>query len=116
MASGLPASQFAPTSRRGADYRFLVFAPGIVRRVDIPETLAAENGVLDVGVTAQPGDEIRPLRSTSERAGFLIATGETLQEATERADRGCREISIHYADGTTRHASELVEFRELAHS
>ena len=69
-----------------------------------------------MGVTVQPGDEIRPLRSTSERAGFLVAVGETLQEAVERADRGCREILIDYADGTTRHASELVAFRELAHS
>ncbi len=56
------------------------------------------------------------MRSTSERAGFLVAIGETLPDAVERADRGCREISIHYADGTTRHAAELVEFRELAHS
>ena len=60
--------------------------------------------------------EIRPLRSTSERAGFLVAVGKTIQEAVERADRGCREISIYYADGTTRHAADLVEFRELAHS
>jgi hypothetical protein len=64
----------------------------------------------------QPGDEIRPLRSTSERAGFLVAVGETLSEAVERADRGCREILIRYVDGATRHAAELVEFRELAHS
>lgn len=116
MACGMPPKQFAPTSRRGADYRFLVFPPGVVKRVEVPEKLAADNGVLDVGVTVHPGDEVRLLRSTSERAGFLVAIGETLQEAAERADRGCREISIHYADGTTRHASELVEFRELAHS
>ena len=48
--------------------------------------------------------------------GFVVAVGDTLQEAVERADRGCREISIRYADGTTHHAAELVEFRELAHS
>jgi biotin carboxylase len=116
MACGLPPSQFEPMLRRGADYRFLVFPPGIVERVRVPETLAVDGRLLDVGVTTQPGDEIRPLRSTSDRAGFLVAVGETLPEAVERADRGCREISIHYADGSTRHAAELVEFRELAHS
>ena len=115
MACGIQPSQFEPTRRRGADYRFLVFAPGVVERVGIPEALVADRAVLDVGVTVQPGDEIRPLRSTSERAGFLVATGETLQEAVQRADRCCRAISIHYADGTTRHASELLEFRELIH-
>ena len=116
MACGMAPLQFDPTCRRGADYRFLVFAPGVVERVNIPDTLVADDRILDVGVTVQPGDKIRPLHTTSERAGFLVAIGDTRQEAAERADRGCREISIQYADGTTRHASELVEFREMAHS
>jgi biotin carboxylase len=116
MACGTLPSQFEPTHRRGADYRFLVFPPGIVERVEIPETLTTKKGLLDVGVTVRSGDEIRALRSTSERAGFLVAVGETLPEAVERADCGCREISIHYADGSMHHAAELVEFRELAHS
>ena len=116
MACGMSPGQFTPTSRLGADYRFLVFAPGIVRDVEISEAVLADGDILDVGVTVHPGDEIRPLRSTADRAGFLVATGETLQDAVQRADRGCRQISIQYADGSTRHASELVEFRELAHS
>lgn len=116
IACGIPPSQFDPTRRRGADYRFLVFPPGIVERVTIPDGLIANATILDAGVTVRPGDEIRPLRSASERAGFLVATGETRQQAVERADQGCREIFIKYADGTSRHASELVEFRELAHS
>ena len=116
MACGLPPDQFEPSRRRGADYRFLVFAPGVVDRITIPDALMTGKQTLDIDVTVKCGDEIRPLRSTSERAGFVVAVGETLQEAVERADRGCREISIRYADGTTRHAAELVEFRELAHS
>ena len=115
MACGMPPSQFVPTRRRGADYRFLVFPPGIIERIVVPDEVS-DSGVLDVGLTVQPGDEIRPLRSTSERAGFLVAIGETLEDAVERADRGCREILIQYADGTMRHAAELVEFQELAHS
>jgi biotin carboxylase len=113
MACGMPPTEFKPTCRRGADYRFLIFPPGVAQGIDIPETLLADGRVLDAGVTVQPGDEIRPLRSTSERAGFLVAVGDTLPEAVERADRGCREILIRYADGTTRHAAELVEFREI---
>jgi biotin carboxylase len=116
MACGIPPSQFEPSQRRGGDYRFLVFGPGVVEQVAIPATVVADVGILDVGITVQPGDEIRPLRSTSDRTGFLVAVGETLPEAVARADRGCREILIRYADGTTRHAAELVEFRELAHS
>jgi biotin carboxylase len=116
MACGTPPSQFDRLHRRGADYRFLVFAPGAVEHVEIPEALVKDKCVLDVGVTVQRGDQIRPLRSTSERAGFLVAVGETLQDAVARADRGCREILLRYADGSQRHAAELLEFRELAHS
>jgi biotin carboxylase len=116
MACGLSPSQFVPRNRRGADYRFLVFPPGIVQRIGIPDTLVTDERVLDLGVTLKPGDEIRPLRSTSDRAGFVVAVGDTLPEAVERADRSCREISIGYADGTTRYARELMEFRELANT
>jgi len=115
MACGLPPRTFIPTTNRGADYRFLVFPPGRVERVVIPDSVSRE-GILDAGLTVQPGDEIRLLRSTSERAGFLVATGDTLEEAAERADQGCREIAIQYADGTLKHAAKLVEFQELAHS
>jgi biotin carboxylase len=116
MACGIAPIQFVPVSRRGADYRFLIFSPGAVKQVTVAESLANDANILDSGVTVKPGDTIRPLHTTSERAGFLVATGETLEEAAAHADRGCREVSIEYADGTIRHAAELVEFRELAHS
>lgn len=115
MACGIPPSQFVPTRRFGADYRFLVFPPGVVKKIAVPRSLSGSD-VLDVGLTVRPGNEIRPLHSTSERAGFLVTVGQNLEQAVERADRGCREISIEYADGIVRHASELVEFQELAHS
>lgn len=111
MACGLPPSQFVPIAHRGADYRFLVFPPGVIEQIDIPEIVT--NNILDVGITFRPRDEIRPLRSTSERAGFLVALGETLEEASKYADRGCREITIRYVDGCVRHAAQLLDFQEL---
>ena len=116
MACGMDPVGFVPRSRRGADYRFLIFAPGMVENVNIPEALAQDREIMDVGITVRRGDTIHPLRSTSDRAGFLVAKGQTLDEAVEIADRACREITVRYQDGTTRHAFELFEFRELAHS
>ena len=116
MASGIAPSQFTPIASRGADYRFLIFPPGIVENIHTPETVASDSSILDVGLTLQPGSSIGPLHSTSDRAGFLVATGEDLDEAIACADRSCRQISIRYADGTTHHASGLTTFRELTHS
>jgi len=116
MACGLAPDPFVPASRRGADYRFLIFPPGTVEAVSIPKALMDSRDVLDVDLTLRRGDDIRPLRSTSERAGFLVTVGDTLAEAVERADHGCCEISIRYADGSVHHAAELMDFQELAHS
>jgi biotin carboxylase len=115
MACGITPGQFDPVERRAADYRFLVFAPGVVERIDIPQAFQKDPHVLDIGVTLKPGDEIRELRTTAERAGFLVSLGDNLEEAVERADRACREVSICYADGRAGHARELHEFRELVH-
>ena len=115
MACGVAPAQFLPVQRRGADYRFLVFAPGVAGKINIPQKLVNDPNVLDVGTTLREGDEIRELRTTAERAGFLVSLGDTLEQAVERADEGCREISIEYADGMIGHARELHEFRELVH-
>ena len=115
MACGIAPTQFTPLHNRGADYRFLVFDPGVVRSVDIPHSLMASDCILDAGVTIQAGQTISPLHSTSDRAGFLVATGATLEEAVTCADRGCREISLRYDDGSVHHAMELANFQELVH-
>ncbi len=115
MACGMAPLQFTPTATRGADYRFLVFPPGIVENIYIPGTFADDKSILDVAVTVQPGTTIGPLHSTSDRAGFLVTLGKNLEEAVACADRGCRQISIRYSDGTMRHAAELLVFHELTH-
>jgi len=116
MACGMAPTQFTPPHHRGADYRFLVFEPGVVQAVNVPESLTTSSCILDVGITVQPGQTIPPLRSTSDRVGFLVATGTTLEEAVAGADRGCREITVCYNDGTIHRSMELTDFRELAHS
>lgn len=116
MACGIPPRQFTPTANRGADYRFLIFPPGEIESIEIPPSVTDHDCVLDVGITLRPGDRIGPLHSTSDRAGFLVSTGENLDEAAACADRSCQLISIRYRDGSVHHASELSEFRELTHS
>lgn len=116
LACAMPPSQFEPSQRRGADYRFLIFAPGVVKEFTIPDSVRSDPRILDVGITIQPGEMVHALRSTSDRAGFLVSTGDTLQQAVDGANHACRKIVLCYEDGTAAHASELLEFPELAHS
>jgi len=116
MACGIPPIQIAPMGHRGADYRFLIFPPGVVESVKMAPYLTDDPAVLDVGLTVRPGDTIRPLQSTSDRAGFVVTIADTREEAMERADRACRGIALQYLDGTTHHPLDLVQFREVAAS
>ena len=113
MACGMAPNRFLLTQRQGADYRFLVFSPGVVENISIPQAMIDDPAILDVGVTVQAGDEIGELCTTADRAGFIVSLADTLDNAVVRADRGCREISIEYSDGTHEHARELHEFNEL---
>jgi biotin carboxylase len=79
-------------ANRGCVYRFLTPAPGELRGVEGLEDVATWPGVLDCAVTVGAGQEIKPVRVGADRAGFVIAGGETRADAERLADRAERAI------------------------
>ncbi|MDF9817058.1 ATP-grasp domain-containing protein [Streptomyces sp. SPB162] len=68
----LPPPAEPPVPRRGAAIRFLIPPPGTVRRLTLPDTAGTTAEIrLDVAV----GDEVHPVRSSRDRAGYVIADG-----------------------------------------
>jgi len=76
----------------GACVRFLVAPPGALREVRGVEEAFAVDGVRGVRVYRKPGYVFRPLRRASDRAGAVLATGDTPAEALEAADRAAAQI------------------------
>lgn len=109
IACGGNPSNFLPVRRQGADYRFIIFPPGRVASVCIPEEVFRHPGILDVGVTVQAGDEIQAVRSTSDRAGFVVTTARDAAEAAELADWACERIAVQYETGEVSCAMSLQE-------
>jgi hypothetical protein len=110
MACGMPPTQLMPTSRRGADYRFLVLPPGTIRETTVPADVSSCENVMDVAVTSRPGDEVRPLRSTSDRAGFVVAVAADSPAALGVADWATSRITATYEDGTIERPYPLSHF------
>ena len=104
MACGMEPCQFRPSTPQGADYRFLIFPPGKLSKVTIPPEVTSQRNILDVDVTLRQGDEIQPLRTTSERAGFVVTRGTSREEAVDLADWASRLITVGYEDGAAAHA------------
>ncbi|MBA3718343.1 MAG: ligase, partial [Actinobacteria bacterium] len=58
----------------------------------------AIEGVLDVRLYRRPGHVFGPLRRGSDRAGAVIAVGDSAEEAFERAERAAECIRFDTAD------------------
>jgi biotin carboxylase len=67
-------------------YRFFVPQQGVITAIRGVEEARRLPGVLDVGVTRQPGDSVGELLDSLERSGFAVVAGEHRREALVRAD------------------------------
>jgi biotin carboxylase len=85
----------------GAVTKFLVASPGLLERVDVPDDLA---GVEEVRIYREPGYVHTPLRRGADRAGALLATGDSREEALARANAAADRIRF-----VTAHAGSLRE-------
>ena len=84
----IPARNLAPVARAGGGcVRFLVAPPGELRRVLGLEEAYALDGVKGIRVYRQRGHQFGALIRGSDRAGAILAVGESRDEALHQADR-----------------------------
>jgi len=82
----------------GACVRFLVAPEGSVEAIDGAERAEASDGVVWARVYRQPGDEVRPLRLGSDRAGAVLAVGESRKQALARSRRAARRVRFRVVE------------------
>ena len=76
----------------GACVLFLVPPEGTLRVVEGREPAHAVEGVLDVRLYREPGHTFGPLLRGSDRAGAVLAVGDSREQALERARAAADEI------------------------
>jgi biotin carboxylase len=76
----------------GAIVRFLVPPEGTLEEVEGVEQARAVEGVQDVRIYREPGHVFEPFRRGADRAGAVLATGDTREDALERSDEAARLI------------------------
>jgi biotin carboxylase len=75
----------------GAVTRFLVAPPGVLQRVEVPESLEAR-------IYREPGYVFTPLRRGSDRAGAVLVTADSREEAVAQADAAANRVRFVTAD------------------
>jgi biotin carboxylase len=96
-ALGEPIDLPAPKPNGGAVVRFLVPPEGVLQNVDGLEEALALDGVVDARVYRAPGWEFGPLRRGNDRAGYVLARGDSRDDALARADRAAELIRLRTA-------------------
>jgi biotin carboxylase len=97
-ALGEPVSVPEPKPIGGACVSFLVAPSGLLINVDGLEQALAVEGVVDARVYRRAGWIFAPLRRGSDRAGFVLATGDSRDDALARAERAADSIRFETAD------------------
>jgi len=76
----------------GACVLFLVAPEGVLQAVEGVEEALAVDGVLDVRIYREPGFALGPLRRGADRAGAVLAVGDSRDDALARARRAADAI------------------------
>jgi isopentenyl diphosphate isomerase/L-lactate dehydrogenase-like FMN-dependent dehydrogenase/biotin carboxylase len=91
IALGQEPSNLEPLYNRVSIERAIITEPGIVKRISNVDEARAIPGIAEIFLNVKPGDQVKKPTSNVEKAGHIIAVGDTLAE-TERAVEECRKI------------------------
>jgi biotin carboxylase len=97
-ALGEPVEIREPAAAGGACVRFLVAPEGVLAKVEGLEEALAADGVVDARVYRAPGWRFGPLRRGADRAGFVLARGDSRDGALAHADAAAQRIRFLTAD------------------
>lgn len=84
------------TRQKGAAICFLQGSEGVLKEITVDEKVYQLEGIEEVTLYKKAGDIVHKTKSSNDRLGHVIATGETAKEALERARGALSRIDIQY--------------------
>ena len=93
VALGL-TSNITPTLCKGSAIRFFDAPCGVVSAIEGVEEVKAVDGVQEVTITKNIGDEVTEIHSSLDRCGFVISQRDNATEAIEVCDKSKKMIRL----------------------
>ena len=94
LGEEVPADDIRPRWRRGVAIRYFFPRPGRVESIQGGERFADVSWVHRLGFFVEVGEMVQPTTDHTKRAGFVITTGETREEAVGRAESVVNGVRI----------------------
>ncbi|HZD00094.1 MAG TPA: ATP-grasp domain-containing protein [Actinomycetes bacterium] len=96
LVRDLPA---APEPTGGAAIHYLTPPPGVVQEISGLDAARYLPGVVEIEVDVGVGDRVRPLRSSFDRVGYVIAVGADTEQACRRCLDAVDSVTIRTRGG-----------------
>ncbi len=94
VALGEEPGNLEPVMNRVSVERAIIPEPGIVKKISGLEDALKISGIREIFLNVKPGDRILMPKSNVEKAGNIIAVGDTLDEAERAVDRCLSVLKI----------------------
>jgi biotin carboxylase len=94
LGEQVPAEDLRPRWHRGVAIRYFFPPPGRVRAIEGADDFTNVPWVHRLGFFVHPGEDVEPTTDHTKRAGFVITTGETREEAVDRANSVVNAVRI----------------------
>jgi biotin carboxylase len=94
LGEKVESSEFKSKYHKGVAVRYFFPEPGRVVSIENTEQFRNRSWVHKLGFFVKPGDIIEPVTNHTKRAGFVITTGETRNQAVGRAEQVVDTIKI----------------------
>ena len=85
LGEKVPAEDIRPRWHRGVAIRYFFPPPGRVAAIEGADAFSDVPWVHRLGFFVEPGEVVQPITDHTKRAGFVITTGATREEAVDRA-------------------------------
>jgi biotin carboxylase len=105
LGQEIPDELVEPRFRQPLAIHFLTACPGALRpgrlvRFGDPQSLLALPGVVQAETYFAPGETIRPVQVDGDRRGYVIAYGDTREQALERAEAAAAALEVEIDNGS----------------
>ena len=94
LGEAVPAEEIRPRWNRGVAIRYFFPPPGRVTAIEGADAFTNVPWVHRLGFFVEPGEVMQPITDHTKRAGFVITTGSTREEAVARAQSVVERVRI----------------------
>ena len=120
VALGQEPGNLEPVMNRVSIERAIITNPGVVKKITGLEEAFKINGIQEIFLNVKPGDKVIQPRSNVEKAGHIIAVGESLEQAIASFEECKKVLKLEMIEASeismeTIHLAAKEKFRKICY-